>query len=149
MSKMSDPCTLSGPIITLAKPELAFETIDGLINEGPAVLCRGDKIHIVYSGNDSRGDDYCLGLLTFSGGNIMDPDRWSKLPQALLSKTDKVFGPGHCSFTTVTENDRETDYILYHANTVSGIGWSGRCVFIQPFSWDENNFPVFLEPALG
>lgn len=132
----------------LTKPELNFETKVGLIAEGPAVLYRNRKIHIVYSANDSKSDAYCLGLLTFDGdGDVLAADNWKKKDSAVFEKTDQIYGPGHCSFTTVTENKTEKDYIVYHANLVSGSGWAGRNVFAQPFEWDDNDFPVFGQPC--
>lgn len=147
LAQMSDPCRITGEIITLSRPEYPFETKIGPVIEGPALLYRNGKIHIVYSANDSKYDEYCLGLLTFDGGqDIMDASHWIKTDHAVFEKTDKIFGPGHCSFTTVTENGREVDYIVYHANLVSGSGWSGRNVFIQPFDWNEHDLPVFGKP---
>ena len=147
MSKMADPLTLIGKTVTIAKPELPFETRVGLVNEGPAVLYRNDKIHIVSSGNDSKHDDYCLGLLTYNcQGDILDVKNWIKADHAVFEKTDSIFGPGHCSFTTVTEGERDVDYIVYHANLMSGSGWNGRNVFVQSFEWDENGFPIFGMP---
>lgn len=147
LAKMADPCAIIGEITLLSKPEYEFETHVGLVIEGPALLYRNGKIHIVYSANDSKYDEYCLGLLTFSGqGSVLDSACWYKSSQAVFKKTESIFGPGHCSFTTVTENGAEQDYIVYHANTVSGSGWSGRNVFTQPFYWDEHDLPVFGKP---
>ncbi len=147
LAKMADPCSITGEIVTLSRPEYPFETKVGLVIEGPAVLHRNGKIHIVYSANDSKYDEYCLGLLTFDGEqDIMNASHWVKTDHALFEKTDTIFGPGHCSFTTVTENGRDVDYIGYHANLISGSGWDGRNVFVQPFTWDENDAPVFGKP---
>ena len=146
IAKMSDPLTIEGKITVIAKPELDFETREGLVNEGPAVLYKGNKIHIVYSANDSRCDDYCMGLLTFEvGGDILDAKNWIKLPKPVFEKVDGIYGPGHCSFTTVTENGEEVDYVVYHANLESGTGWYGRSVFIKPFTW-EGDYPVLGKP---
>ena len=147
MSEMSDPYTITGERITVAKPEYDFETSGGAITEGPAVLKRGNKLFIVYSANESQCDDYCLGLLTCSADDdIMNPENWIKSKTPVFEKAEKIFGPGHCSFTTVTENGEEVDYIVYHANLERGTGWMGRSVFIQPFTWDENDNPVFGRP---
>lgn len=145
IAKMSDPSSITGKITVISTPKYQFETLEGIINEGPAVLYKNDKIYIVYSANDSRCDDYCLGLLTFGGGDILDAGNWEKIPETIFRKTDTIYGPGHCSFTTVTENGAEVDYIVYHANLVSGSGWYGRNVFIQPFDWKDDK-PNFGEP---
>lgn len=147
IAEMESPYSLKGEAKILAKcAELEFEQRCGRIIEGPAVLKRGDKIHIVYSANNSKSDEYCLGILSWCGGDIFDSSNWIKCEEAVFEKTDDIFGPGHCSFTTVTEDGEESDYIVYHANLESGSGWDGRCVWIQKFSWDENDMPVFGKP---
>lgn len=146
IAKMADPYSITGKVTVLTKPEYAFETRVGLVNEGPAVLYKNDKIHIAYSANDSRDDAYCLGLLTFCGGDILEASNWTKSEHAVFEQTAEIFGPGHCSFTTVTKGGEEIDYIVYHANLVSGSGWNGRNVFVQPFTWDADDMPVFGKP---
>lgn len=146
MAKMSSPLAITGEIVTLCRPEKPFETICDTVNEGPAVLTHNGKLHIVYSANDSKCDDYCLGLLTYTGGGILNPSSWKKSDDAVFKKTDKIFGPGHCSFTRAVSDGEEKDFIVYHANLVSGSGWNGRSVWIKPFSWDENDYPVFGSP---
>lgn len=148
ISEMKDPLTLTGKETVLTTPTLPFETKVGSVNEGPCVLYRGSKIHILFSANDSRSDDYCLGLLTYGGeGDVLDPAAWHKTPTAVFEKTERIFGPGHCSVTTATVEGREVDLLVYHANLESGSGWYGRHVFLQPFTWD-GDVPVLGTPAL-
>lgn len=146
IAKMDGADSVTEPHVSIARPELPFETKVNLIIEGPAVLKRNGKIHIVYSANDSRSDDYCLGVITYEKGDVMNLENWIKRQEVSFAKTDKIFGPGHCSFTTVEENGKEVDYIAYHANLTSGDNWKDRNVFIQPFTWDENDMPVFGAP---
>lgn len=146
MARMHSPTEITGKIMELSHPEFNFETKQGFINEGPAVLKRNGKIHIIYSANDSKTDDYCLGRITYSGGDILSKSNWIKEKNSVFEKTDDIFGPGHCSFTTVTINGEEQDWIVYHANLVSGSGWNGRSVWIQPFDWNENDEPIFGKP---
>ena len=149
MAEMDSPFSIIGEITEFPRAQYEFEMRYKKVIEGPAVLKRGNKIHIVYSANDSQSDEYCLGVMTWSGGDITDADNWVKSKNAVFEKTDKIFGPGHCSFTTVTENGKEVDYIVYHANLVSGSGWAGRHTWIQPFTWDENDMPIFGKPNFG
>lgn len=146
IAQMQSPWAITGKRMVLTYPEYEFETKQGRVNEGPAVLRRGSKVHVVYSANDSKTDDYCLGLMTYSGGNVLDISNWMKSKTAVFQKTENIFGPGHCSFTTVREEEAEKDYIVYHANLQSGSGWFGRSVWTQEFSWDENDMPVFGKP---
>ena len=152
MQEMLSPDSLNvdSKRMLLAKAELPFETItETKIIEGPAVLKRGQKIHIIYSANDSKFDEYCLGRITYSGGDILDESNWRKHPDCIFKKTDKVFGPGHCSFTVAEDDKSKDDYIVYHANIEPNKGWQGRCVFIQKFNWNEEDEPVFGEPVFG
>lgn len=136
--------------ILLTKAELPFETItEGKVIEGPAVLKKGNKIHVIYSANDSRYDAYCLGRLTYNGGDILDVSNWEKHSECVFESSDTVFGPGHCSFTIDTREDFCDDYMVFHANLESGSGWKGRCVFVQKFIWDKDDNPVFGKPQIG
>lgn len=152
MQEMISPNALNvkSKRILLTKAELPFETITEIkVNEGPAVLKKGDKIHVIYSANDSHFDTYCLGRITFVGGDILDINNWEKCPESVFKMSESVFGPGHCSFTTADNGDSCHDYIVFHANIESGSDWPGRCVFIQKFEWDENDNPIFGEPKVG
>jgi len=146
MAKMISPWEIEKPFISVMKPEFEFEKKNNIINEGPAIIKHNGKLHMVFSANDSQCDEYCLGVMTYNGGGLSDMKNWTKHPYAFFEKTEDIFGPGHCSFTTVTENGHEVDYIIYHANLESGSGWKGRNVWIKPIEWDENDMPVFGKP---
>ena len=144
LSKLSEPNALIGERSVLAEPILPFEINGCPIAEGPAVLQRNGSLHIVYSASDSKTDDYCLGVLSFNGekGELLRAEKWTKHPEAVFSKTEDIFGPGHCSFTTVGERT----FVVYHANEVAGTGWNGRSVWCQPIDFDEKDFPIFGKP---
>ena len=99
-------------------------------------------MYIVYSGSGSWSDHYCLGMLTFTGGDILDAVNWKKSDGPVFEKTDKVFGPGHCSFTTAPDG---STWMIYHANKVKGSGWGGRMGWIAPIGWNGDE-PVFPTP---
>lgn len=142
IAHMSDPWTIDSERTLLSKPSEKWEKMGGRpwINEGPAVLVKDGTVHIIYSGSGSWSDFYCLGKLTYRGGDILDAASWTKSEKSIFEKTEKVFGPGHCSFTTAPDG---STWIVYHANLVSGSGWGGRSVWIQPVTWDGD------EPVLG
>ena len=104
------------------------------------MLKKDGTVHIVYSASGSWTDDYCLGLLTLTGPDPLDPAAWTKTAAPLFTKAETAYGPGHCSFTT--SPDGAEDWIVYHANEVSGSGWRGRSVRAQKFGWDGTT-PVF------
>lgn len=145
IAHMSDPHTIDSERVMLSCPEMEWEKLGGspAINEGPVALVKNDTVHVIYSASGSWSDFYCLGKLTFSGkGDILDPANWVKKTDApVFEKTDKTFGPGHCSFTTDAEDKM---WVVYHANVVSGSSWGGRKVWIQPVEWvgDDIVFPA-------
>jgi GH43 family beta-xylosidase len=114
----------------LSKPELEWERRGGSpkINEGPVGFNSDGLTAIIYSASGSWCDEYCLGQLTFKGGDIMNPANWVKEKEPILSKKEGAYGPGHCSFTT---DDEGNNWIVYHANLVSGSGWEGRSVHVK------------------
>ena len=155
IAHMSSPLEIDSERTLISKPEYEWECRgstkeNGLptINEGPAALYRGNKVFIVYSASGSWCDDYCLGMLTFRGGDPLDAENWSKSEKPVFEKTQTCFGPGHCSFT---KTDDGTDWIVYHGNLVSGTGWRGRSVWTQPISWkgDEPFFGTPVGPGIS
>jgi len=145
IAPMSDPCTISGERVMISRPTEPWERIGNpWVDEGPAVLKRNGITHIIYSASGSWTDDYCLGRLTCRDGNVMNPASWEKVGP-VFSKVPTSYGPGHCSFTK--SPDGLQDWIVYHACEVSGSGWAGRSVRMQPFAWDDADCPVFGEPV--
>lgn len=145
IAHMSDPCTIDSERVMISKPDKKWDRMGGRpwINEGPSALVKDDGVHIIFSGSGSWSDWYCLGRLTFTGGDILDAANWVKHEDAIFQKTSKVFGPGHASFTTAADG---TTWVIYHANLVSGTGWGGRSVWTQPITWD-GNVPVLGAPV--
>lgn len=144
IAEMSNPYTISSNRVMISRPDHDWETqYWPTVNEGPEVLIKDNKVHIVYSASGSWTDDYCLGLLTCTDGNFLNAASWTKKSQPIFQKTDSVFGVGHCSF--VKSKDDTEDWIVYHAAKYSGAGWA-RDVRIQRFVW-KDGFPYFGEPV--
>lgn len=144
IAPMHDPWTIEGERVCISKPELVWE-LNGnpLINEGPQILKNGEKVFIIYSASGSWTDHYCLGQLTWTGGDVLDPGSWVKKPEPVFRGTDAVFGPGHASF--VPSADGKEQWIVYHSARYSGAGWK-RQVNMQPFAWNEDGSPCFGTP---
>ncbi len=142
IAHMSNPYTIDSERVMLSKPEYDWETVGNPhVNEGPAALYNGDNVFIAYSASGSWCDDYCIGFLTFKGGNPLDANSWQKGGKPFIKSKDGVaYGPGHCSFSTAADG---STWMVYHANSVSGTGWSGRSVWISPVSFDKDGKPIF------
>ena len=146
IARMKDPVTLAGPRVLLSEPENDWECVDMPICEGPQILKRNGKIFLVYSASGSWTVDYCLGMLVFKGGDVLDPNCWQKVGP-VFQKSHEVWGVGHCSF--VQSHDRTEDWIVYHAKSRQKKGWTDRHIHAQPFTWTNDGLPHFGTPLSG
>jgi len=144
IAPMSNPWTISGERVLLVEPDLKWEKIEMDICEGPQVLQRHGKVFIVYSASGSWTPDYCLGMIEFKGGNVMDAQNWKKWNAPVFKRNAKVWGVGHCSF--IQSPDGLEDWILFHAKTRKKSGWNDRNVHAQRFTWTEAGHPYFGSP---
>ncbi len=144
IAPMSNPWTISGPRVLISSPSLSWE---GWIQEGQQILKRNGKIFLIYSANASWTDDYALGMLTNTDGNVLNPASWTKHPTPVFKKYSDanggVYGPGHGSFTKSL--DQTEDWIIYHAAKSSGSGWD-RNIRAQKFTWNPDDSPNFGNP---
>ncbi len=163
IARMKNPWTVAGKRVMISTPEYPWEKVGDLkpgkdaaadpphvdVNEGPAVLKRGDKIFITYSASGCWTDFYGLGLLTASSSSdLMRPSSWKKSPEPVFSTSSeaRAFGPGHNSF--FQSPDGKQDWILYHANPGPGQGCGGsRSPRAQPFTWGPDGNPVLGSPV--
>lgn len=145
IAPMSNPWTISGPRVMISTPAEAWE-LHGqpYINEGPELLKKDGKIFIVYSASGSWTDDYALGMLTNTNGNVLDPASWTK-SGPVFSKAPTAYGPGHNTFTV--SPDGKEDWLVYHAVKNSGGGWANRSVRAQKFTWNADGTPNFGTPV--
>lgn len=145
IAHMSDPCTIDSERVCLSVPEYHWEKVgEPYINEGPAVLQHDGKTFLVYSASGSWTDDYCLGMLTLTGDDPMNPAHWEKSTRPVFKKRPGVcYGPGHNSFCAAADG---SVWMIYHANLVSGTGWGGRSVWIAPVTFQEDGTPDFGTP---
>ncbi len=145
IAHMSDPCTVDSERVCLSVPEYTWE-LNGEphINEGPAVLTHQGKTFLFYSASGSWTDYYCLGMLTLTGDDPLDPESWEKSEKPAFRNRPKVcYGPGHNSFCTAPDG---SVWMIYHGNPVAGTGWSGRCVWIGPVTFLEDGTPELDKP---
>jgi GH43 family beta-xylosidase len=143
IAPMSNPWTLSGERTLVAEPEHPWECVDMAICEGPQILKNDGRVFVVYSASGSWTEDYCLGLLELAGREPLAPASWKK-HGCVFTKTDYVWGIGHCSF--VKSPDGLEDWIVYHAKSKRKKGWNDRNVRAQRFAWTDEGLPDFGTP---
>lgn len=146
----SDPTQLTSKASVIMVPEYFWENVRHRVNEGPAVIQKGDNVYLAYSASGT-GSEYCIGLLSGKAGDdLTNPDNWTKNPYPIMTSTDfndEVSGPGHNSFT-VDENGNQI--IVYHARpTEAHKGHSGdplydpcRHAYIKPVFYDKDGMPI-------
>ena len=151
IARMKNPWTLESPPIMLSKPEFLWECSVIPVNEGPAVFIHGKRIFITYSAN-ATGAEYCMGMLSaYKDTDLLNPQSWKKSMRPVFqsSSKNKKYGPGHNSFSTA--EDGKTPLVVYHVRDLEKLEEDplqnpNRHTCIQPFSFDENEYPVFGEP---
>jgi GH43 family beta-xylosidase len=145
ISTMSNPYTISSNRVKISSPEEPWETGGPLdLNEGPQVLRKNEKLHIIYSTRESWMVEYRLGQLTLPDTLLdpLKPENWIK-KGPVFQGTEDVLGVGHASFTTST--DGMEDWIFYHSKKTTEPGWD-RNIRLQKFTWHPNGSPDFGQP---
>ena len=137
ITPMNNPWTISGPRVLLSQPDYAWEEQGLPINEGPEALYKNGTIHIIYAASGSWTTNYCLGQLTFTGGDILSKSSWVKKSTPVFSGSE---GPGHSSLTQ--SPDGTEDWLVYCALRFP----DGHTVRAQKFNWNGTN-PVFGTPV--
>jgi GH43 family beta-xylosidase/uncharacterized protein YjdB len=140
IAPMSNPWTISGPRVEISSPSEPWE---GTIQEGQEVIIKDGTISIIYSANGSWMNDYVLGQLTNTDGDVLNPASWTKkkTPVFVKNPEGQVYGTGHHGFTK--SPDGKEDWMVYHAFKNSNGGWANRSVRAQKFTWNEDGTPNF------
>ena len=147
IAEMESPVKFLSDRVKISSPELEWELIGNpLINEGPVAIERNGLMHLMYSASGSWTDDYCIGLLTLTGSDPLDPQSWTKKHTPILSRKEGMYGPGHPSITR-SRDGRE--WLIYHANSFPRRGWRGRQGWAQLIMWDSDNYPIIYLPPVG
>jgi GH43 family beta-xylosidase len=148
--RLADPLHPSGPSSLIAEPEYPWEKGAGStrtypVNEGPTALYHGSKVFIVYSASDTASPLYCLGLLTFQGGDPLDRANWKKTPQPVFSASpaNNIYGPGRGTFAVAADG---TDWLLYAAKSTDAPTAANRAIRAQRFTWNPDGTPNFGTP---
>jgi GH43 family beta-xylosidase len=147
---MSNPWMISGTQVRISKPDYDWEKTGFLVNEGPAVIKRNGRIFISYSASATDAN-YAMGLLTaLQDGDLLSASSWSKSPTPVFQSANRVYGPGHNSFTV--SPDGSYDILVYHGRDYEDISGDplddpNRHTRVQRLHWNTDGTPNFGEPA--
>lgn len=148
IARMASPTQLTGERSKISVPTHAWEKVEGDVNEGPEALQRDGRTFIVFSASQCKSADYKLGLLTYGGGDPLDPAAWTKSAEPVFTRNDAagVFGPGHNSF--FTSPDGTETWNAYHAtDNPAGSCGGDRSLRAQKVAWNADGTPDFGVPA--
>lgn len=155
IAPMASPTRALGPGVRIVRGEHDWERgwhkVDGRWQqqtdafwiEAPQALQRHGRDFVVYSAGHTAAV-YYLGLLELTGQDPLDPKSWTKHPKAVFGPSDRVFAPGHNSFTR--SPDGKEDWLVYHAKDQDGGDARGRTMRIQRFGWTADGLPDFGPP---
>lgn len=151
IAKMKSPWEIEGKQQLIAEPVYSWERKGFNVNEGPAVIKKGDKIFISYSAS-ATDSNYAVGLLKADQkSDLLDSNSWSKYEAPIFKSSEltEEYGPGHNSFT---EDDYGNDILVYHSRSYKKIEGDplydpNRQTRVQRIFWDQNNNPVFGIPG--
>ena len=134
IAPMSDPCTFSGERVRISSPDQEWEMRIAPLNEGPQVVRneRDGKLFISYSADASWSQEYKVGLLEWTGGSVLDPAAWKKLPRPVFT------GGGHGCFIEAA-GER---HFVYHRKLSADPGWADREIVAEPYTWDAHGYPL-------
>ena len=149
IAPMLDPWTVDGSRrARITSPTLPWER--GWV-EAPQPLVRNGRTFLIYSAGHSATPHYLLGMLSHSGGDLLDPASWIKHPvpvfQPYIGPEGAIYTTGHNSFTT--SPDGKEDWIVYHGKDwrdASQQGFAGRMARAQRFTWSADGSPDFGHP---
>jgi GH43 family beta-xylosidase len=152
IARLASPTTLATPPVLLSKPEFSWEIRGFWVNEGPSLLVRNGRVFLSYSAS-ATDENYCMGLLHApEDADLLDPRSWTKSPEPVFQSDfeNKIYGPGHNSFTVA--EDGKTNLLVYHARTYTEIVgdplWDpNRHTYVKALHWDAQGMPLFGSPA--
>ena len=151
IQELENPWTLGKNKAVISTAKYDWELVPpynkgAAINEGAFFVKNGKHLFIIYSGNGCWSDDYCLGMLEYTGGDMCSKCSWTKSAEPLFVKGNGVYGPGHASF--FYSPDGSELWCAYHGlkQTNPSVSYAPRYLNLQKVKFDMKGYPVMDEP---
>nr|UMZ45351.1 hypothetical protein [Paramyrothecium sp.] len=141
----NDNVSLTGAVYVISQPTASWERQQHPVNEGPAPFYMGGKTYLAISASYCWSPGYCLGLLTWNGGNPVQAGSWAKSGGCVFSSANRHYGTGHNSFFQASNGQI---YNTFHATAnANGACDDSRYTMVQPVTTNSNGSPNFGVPA--
>ncbi len=153
IAEIDTPYSFCSEVVVITTPTKRWEIEENgkvQIVEGSFQLRAPDgTLYISYCAAQTAGDDYCMGLLEFKGGendSLLDAELWYKHPQPILQKNTDVSVYSTGALVYVPTPDGDALIGVYHAKLHTNSSYNGRCLFLTTVGWKDDHSPVIGQP---
>lgn len=150
IGELETPTKFKTGMTVISEPSKSWEGTGKVkIQEGPfPIYAPGGTLYIAYAAGETSGNEYCTGLLKFTGtenDKLTDRSKWQKLDKTLqfMDYDNKVYSPGAMVF--VTEPDGTGLWGIFHVKLYPGVGYNHRILYAMPVTF-EGELPVMGAP---
>lgn len=146
IGELSDPITLKDKMHLISSPSYDFEKN---IMEGPfPLVSQNGVLYLAYAAGHTRTDEYCTGLLRFTGGEndlLTDASLWYKYdtPLQFTDYASGVYSPGAMIFVPAPDG---AILAVYHAKEYHYSAYTMRRMYMQTVTFDQTGKPVVSAP---
>lgn len=146
LARMADPLHIATATAKISSPETTWERRTAAIQEGPVGFARNTTTYLTYSAGASwTTNDYSVGLLTHTSGDLLNPGTWVKSGQ-IFDHHAGTYGPGSVVF--VSSPDGTETWNVYHAyDQLNCPAWGCRSIRMQKVSWSVAGMPLLGYPV--
>ncbi len=143
ISALSDPWTPSGNAVAIAQRTQSWENSpQGCCIENPWAVIHNGQLSVLYAANWYASTGYAEGLLKFNGGNLLDPNSWTKVAGPVFGGSNSS-SPGYGAGTAAlfSSPDGTETWFAYHAWPENYFSGDARDIRVQRVSWNSDNTP--------
>ncbi len=141
IGELASPTKFKTGMTVIAQPTQSWEGTGKVqILEGPfPIYAPGGTLYIAYAAGETSGNEYCTGLLKFTGtekDSLTDRSKWQKLNDTLqfMDYDNKVYSPGAMVF--VKDPAGETLWGVFHVKHYPNVGYNHRILYAMPVTFD-------------
>ena len=150
IGELESPTKFKTGMTVIAQPTQSWEGTGKVqILEGPfPIYAPGGTLYIAYAAGETSGNEYCTGLLKFTGtekDSLTDRTKWHKLndPLQFMDYDNEVYSPGAMVF--VKDPNGETLWGVFHVKHYPNVSYNHRILYAMPVTF-EGELPKMGAP---